>query len=770
MRSGTIAFLLGVLVPLQGPVLADPFYLEFLPLLLLIALLNPQGRVAALFGCGVLWCLLRAHAALLHELPAAVEGRDLRVEGVVASIPVRAGIRTRFRFDVDRVVGSGSGWRVPGSVMLAWYGEAPALHPGERWRFTVRLKRPHGLLNPGGFDYERWLFEQGIRATGYVRGGEPARHLGASASHGVLRLRARLARAIDAALGERAHSGLVQALAIGVRDPISEAEWDVLRATGTSHLVAISGLHVGLVAGVAYAIGRFLWSLPGHTVLLAAAPRVAALAALLAATGYAMLAGFSVPTRRALIMIAVAMLTLSLARNSRPGLALALALLGVLLLDPFSVLGPGFWLSFGAVAVILLGMRGRLGRRTWWWEWGRVQWLAAVGLLPLTVLFFGQHPLCAPLANILAVPWVGLVAVPLVLLGTVLVLPLPALGAALLELGRSSLALLWPTLQALAHLGAVYHVQRTPPFWAIAAAAMGVVLILLPRGIPARWLGLLWMLPALIPPAPVLPANRLEVTVLDVGQGLAVVLRTRHHLLVYDTGPRYGPTRDAGRDVLLPYLRSIGAGTVDLVIVSHGDGDHSGGLRSLRRALPIGRILSSAPLPGAAPCRAGLAWRWDGFEFRMLHPPVLRDRGNDDSCVLRVSVPKAAVLLPGDIEIGAERELLADRVGKLRSTVLIAPHHGSTTSSSAGFVDAVAPRHVVFAVGYRNRFGFPRPEIIARYRSHEAGLYATGRDGAVRFTVDAASGDVAAQRYRVAARRFWNAPAAGSLTGRGGPR
>ncbi|MGF1613061.1 MAG: ComEC/Rec2 family competence protein, partial [Gammaproteobacteria bacterium] len=445
---GVIAFFAGILAIVELPALPDPMFVQFIPLLVLLLVARPL-RLLSFFLLGCLWALLRADLVLSNRLPSELEGRDLVVEGKIAALPTRRADRTQFLFEIERIEERQEPRKRSVRARLSWFGEFPQLIPGDRWRLTVRLKQPRGFMNPGATDYEGWLFQNQIGATGYVRPQASQHRLGRTSDYSIARWRSRLADAIERGLRDAPSLGLVQALAIGERSLISEPEWRLLRATGTSHLMAISGLHIGLVAGLVFWLVKRLWALAGSAPLWVAAPRAAAVAATTAACIYALLAGFSIPTRRALIMVAILMLGLVLRRNVAPFLTLSWALFIVLLIDPFSVLSIGFWLSFGAVGVILFGMRGYLSNRGVWWRWGRVQVLVAVGLLPLTLLFFQEQSLIAPLANLVAVPWVGIVVLPVILLGTLLVLPLPVVGETLLALAALGIDLIWGLLHSL---------------------------------------------------------------------------------------------------------------------------------------------------------------------------------------------------------------------------------------------------------------------------------------------------------------------------------
>jgi competence protein ComEC len=584
----------------------------------------------------------------------------------------------------------------------------------------------------------------------------------------VASLRQHLRDAINTALQDHPLRGIVQALAIGNRQQISPAQWDTLIRTGTSHLVAISGLHVGLVAGFAFFMARRGWRCSARAALLWPAHKAAAVVALFTASAYALLAGFSVPTQRALVMVAVVMLAVLLQRRTRVSSLLALALLAVLLLDPMAVLAAGFWLSFGAVAVIVYGMSGRSGEsHRWWWRWGRAQWLVAVGLLPLLIGLFQQASLVAPLANLVAVPWVTLLSVPLTLLGSLLLGLIPGLGEGLLLLAAWSLQGLWWLLEMMGQWPQAQWQQGTAPWWAVACALPGVVWLLAPRGVPARWVGGVWLLPLLLARPAELAPGEAHFALLDVGQGLAAVVQTRRHVLVFDTGPRFSSGFNTGEAVLAPYLRARGIGHIDTLIVSHGDNDHRGGVEGLRNEFPVQRVLSSVPqrfrtrglAQEVAACRDGQNWQWDGVQFTVLNPQAEAEAARSDnnrSCVLRVQAGSQRLLLTGDIEAAAEQTLVQRHGEALAAELLVVPHHGSLTSSTPEFIAAVAPRVALFPVGYRNRFGFPKPLVVERYRQRGVQLFDTAHHGALEIRL----GDEAELRqihaYRQDAARYWH--------------
>lgn len=723
------------------------------------------GLPALFFAAGAVWVSLRAGIILEESLPRELEGEDLEVTGYIADVPAHTDFGFRFAFDVASAARAGRAVRIPSRILLSAEEALFAPRAGEYWRLTVRLKRPHGMRNPGGFDYEAWLFRERLRARGYVRPSPPPERLAATtpARYRVHRLRERLGERIRAALPGHPFAGMVTALANGETRDIDRLQWQTLRATGTVHLVAISGLHITLVAGMVFFLARRLWSLPGYTVLRLPAPVAAAAAALAAATGYAALAGFAVPTQRALLMLAVAMSGVFLRRRFPPSQLLAAALFAVLLHDPLAVMASGFWLSFTAVAVILFVVQGE-HRHQRLRQWITLQGAIALGMLPLMLAMFQQVSLVAPLANLLAIPVFDFVVVPLTLLGVVALPVVPDAAAGLFALAGGALALVWPVLEFLGGLAHAQWTQAAPPAWAVLAAVPGVLWLLAPRGFPARWAGAVWMLPLLLvrPSTPAL--GELWFTLLDVGQGLAAVLRTTHHTLVYDTGARFSARFDAGEAVVVPYLRAVGVRRIDTLIISHGDTDHRGGADSVLRAYPVARLLSSVREAAVGltpqPCREGDSWEWDGVRFTLLNPPHGHfSRHNNASCVLKVESRYGSVLLPGDIEARAEQRLVAHYGPRLRAEVLVAPHHGSRTSSTEEFIAAVRPHHVLVPAGYRNRYRHPHPSVVARYRQAGSRLYGSAASGALELRLGAAGIEVSAFRER--ARRYWHAPSDG---------
>ncbi|HET6546323.1 MAG TPA: DNA internalization-related competence protein ComEC/Rec2 [Rhodanobacteraceae bacterium] len=715
----------------------------------------PPALACLALGFG--WCALRADFALDARLPVALEGRDIRVTGHVLDLPETRPRSSRFDFRVDGAQLDGRPLAFGGHVRLNWYDAVPALPPCSHWALTVRLKRPRGLVNPGGFDFERYAVQRGIVAVGYVRDDVRNRASAAADAVCVDRLRLAISDAIAAGVPAGPVAAVLQALAVGDQRALDEHDWQVLRATGISHLIAISGLHVGLFAAFGALLARLLWKNFARCTLRLPGPLIEAPAALAFACAYGMLAGLGVPTVRTLLMIATALL----ARYSRRGQslphALALAALTILLWDPLALLAAGFWLSFAGVAALLMILSPGLGETRWWRELPRAQLALSVALLPLTVWFFGQASLPGPLANLIAVPWVSFVVVPLTVTAGLLLPLAPLLGTPLLKLAWLALTPLWWMLERLAALPLAQQYFPQSPAWALPVALIGVAWCLAPRGVPARVLGLALLLPLLFPSRHPLAKGDFDLLVLDVGQGLSVLVRTAGHTLLYDTGARYPSGFDLGEAVVVPTLRSLGVDRLDRLIVSHGDNDHAGGARAVTLALHPADVESGEPerlAIGARPCRAGEHWIWDQVGFRLISPqPGRPAHDNDRSCVLVISGRHGSALLPGDASERVEPALARALGPVTRPLVLVVPHHGSASSSSAGFLDAVAPDRALVSAGYRNRFGHPRPEVVARYAARGIALFGTAPSGSLGMRLDAAA--AAPERGRVLRRAWW---------------
>jgi competence protein ComEC len=745
---------------------------------------HPTARIATIASAGLLtgyaWAALLAQTTLASSLETRDEGRDLHIVGIVETLPYRFDQGVRFDFRVERSLDAGV--RVPPHVALSWYaglhGARQAVgdvQPGQRWQLTVRLQRPHGNANPGGFDYEAWLLEQGVRATGYVRAGDDNRQLDAFVpSPGVLveRARAALRARILNALEGRTYAGVIVALVIGDQRGIDQADWQIFNRTGIGHLISISGLHITMIAGLAAWSVSALWRRSFFTnarlPLRLPAQKAAALTGAVVALLYVLLAGFGVPAQRTLYMLTVVALALWMGRLAAVSHVLCTALGVVVLLDPWAVLWPGFWLSFGAVAVIVFAGHGRIGpppsgpRGTLLLA-GRTQWAVTAGLVPLTLLLFGQVSVVSPLANAVAIPLVSFVVTPLALAGGLT--PGPP-GDWLLLLAHWAVEMLAALLRLMSGWpGAVWRAPA-PQAWVFVLGLFGTLWMLMPRGWPHRWAGAVALLPMLVQLPDHPRAGTFRVTAFDVGQGMALLVETERHRLLYDTGPGYAPGADAGTRVLLPYLRMRGIGELDGMVISHSDTDHTGGALAVLGEQDIGWVASSLaeghPIARAARrhlhCAAGQHWEWDGVRFEMLHPAASSYaehgmKANARSCALRITNGHKAILLAGDIEAAQETRLVLDGAERLRADVLLAPHHGSGTSSTHAFLQAVSPSVGVFQVGWRNRYHHPKAEVYARYG--EFGIRRIRTDEAGAVTLDFGTA-VEAASWRAERARYWH--------------
>ena len=721
----------------------------------------------AIFACGLGFyhAAWQAEQRLAISLPYEWQGRDIEVIGVVAELPRSHERGLRFSFDVEKTLTPQAS--VPRHIYLSTYFDSQAiplaLHAGERWQLTLRLKQPHGSSNPYGFDFEAWALENNVRAVGYVHNKGNNIRLGTLTDGFHYRIeswREAVRDKFDATLGNAPYSGVLSALAIGDQSGIPAAQWQVFTRTGINHLISISGLHITMLSGMGFALAYWLWRRSTRLTLWLPARKAAALVALLVALGYALLSGFAVPAQRTVYMVGAVAAALWLNRNFSPGQILSIALLGVLIPDPWAVLSAGFWLSFGAVAIILYVTAYRLGKSHWLNEYATVQWAMSIGLVPMLLGLFRQASLVSPIANAFAIPLVSLIVVPLALLGAALPLDVP--------LWLAHIAMEWTMvpLEWLNALPQAVWIQHAPPAWSIVAGMLGVLWILLPRGFPARWLGVLLLLPMFLntPEAPA--QGTLKLVIFDVGQGLSVAAQTQHHALLYDSGPDFSGDTDSGNRILVPALRALGIAELDGLILTHNDLDHTGGAASVMQAMPVGWLSSS--LPDDQPllklakqtqrCMDGQQWNWDGINFEMLHPDAAsyaddKISNNNRGCVLRISVGNQHILLAADIEKNSEARLLKEHMDKLPTTLLVVPHHGSKTSSTIGFVIATLPDYAVFTAGYRNSFGHPREDVLQRYADSGAELLRSDEDGAILVEVNAQG--LRVERYRKTHRRYW---------------
>ncbi len=699
-------------------------------------------------------------------MPQAWEQKNIEVEGVVASMSELNAYGERFRFDVERVITPYVAEHlVPRHITLNYYtanNKKRALQPtktadssyllnsstfnaGQRWRLTVKLKRPHTTYNPNGYDFEAWALAQNVRAMGYIRNQSEMEKLADfvwQPRYMIEYSREKVGERITNALANKAYAGVIRALVVGDHSQISADEWAVYLRTGTNHLMSISGLHITMLAGLAFSVIAFCWRRLSRLALIMPTRKAAIIGSVFVALLYACLAGLSVPTQRTLMMLSTFAMALLLNKRVPMSYVLSIAVLLVVLLDPWAVIAPGFWLSFSAVAFIAYTAVNRLKVRHWLIEAVNTQWSVTLGLLPFLILMFGQASVISPVANALAIPVISLLVVPLAIIGALLPFDFLLHGA------QQILEVCMIGLDWLASSPVATWQQAAPPTWTIALSILGVLWLLLPRGFPQRWLGCLLILPMLFVKPAQLAQGEMQVTVLDVGQGLSVIIKTATHIMVYDTGRKYNEDNDAGSQIVMPYLRSQGVKHVNAMVISHDDSDHSGGAESLLAQMPIAWVASSYAMPidenalakqsvpKQSRCSAGQHWVWDDVKFEVLYPQKesYQDadiKDNNRSCVIKVNSRFGSLLLTGDIESQAEQILLENQAEELKSDVMIAPHHGSKTSSTNAFIQATNAKQIIFTVGYLNRFKHPKPEIMNRYQLNDATLYRSDHHGAV---------------------------------------
>ena len=753
--------------------------------------------LAALLG--FIWAATFAAYRLSDELPLDWQQKSITIVGVIASLPEVTERGERFKFDVESVLTKNA--KIPRHISLNFYRNvaytklenapknsidktnfthAAGLKVGQRWQFTVRLKRPHTLYNPHGFDFEAWALAENMRATGTIHNNSGYKKLDNfvyKPSYIIENVREKVGNYISQTLANMPYAGVIRALVIGDDSQISATDWNIYFRTGVNHLMSISGLHITMLAGLAFSIAGFIWRRFPSLVMRMPTRKAATIVGLVIAVLYALLAGMSVPTQRTLYMLLTFALALLFGKNLAISRALAIAVVVVVLIDPWAVIAPGFWLSFAAVALIGYVTAGRLKPLSAFKTALSTQWAITLGLLPLLVALFGQVSIISPIANAFAIPVISLLVVPLAILGSMMHVDF-ILQAAHFILQLCMQGLSWlstlPTWQ-----------QPAPPIWTLFVALIGIIWLLLPRGFPQRWLGFILLLPLFFVQPAQLALGEMQATVLDVGQGLSVVIKTKNHTFLYDAGPSFSAQSDAGSRVVIPFLRGEGIKKLDGFMVSHNDADHSGGAASVLAQLPVNWLASSFDTTALSvekrsiKCVAGQYWVWDKVTFEVLYPKLAsyQDAGltdNNKSCVVKVTSQFGSLLLTGDIEKEAENSLLNDAlqtnsdkglvneglinkspINQLKSDILIAPHHGSKTSSTVEFVQAVGAKHIIFTVGYLNRFKHPKPLIEKRYEESGALTYRSDYQGALTINFMQAT-SVSIKALRQSQPRYWH--------------
>ena len=760
------AFLLGILLAHYRQELLSLNWAWSLALLIPLAVYKRIFWPVLCFVIGMVWLTLRAEALLAPEFPQHLERQTITVTGVIDSIPQIQGKSLKFMFDVesiDMIDDDGEGVAFTARVLLRWRSPEISLHVGERWQLTVRLKRPHGYRNAGSFDYEAWLFRRGIRAKGYVVSKYPAKQLAPASGYWLQTQRQSLDRFISTIIPDHPMRGVIKGLSLGMRSDISSEQWKVLRKTGTNHLLAISGLHIGLMAGIGFFLGRAFWRMSYRAKPLGNAIQYGSSVSIIFALTYSALAGFTIPTQRALIMLTIVLVTLLLRRLIRPGHSLMMALLIILIVDPLAVSDVGFWLSFIAVTMIIIFLYRDDSTNSNIFKtlagWFHIQLVLAITLLPFVVAFFGQASIISPISNFFAIPLIGLMVVPLILFASLLFfIGIEGASSMVFELVARLLSIIWQGLEWFSNISWSIWTQHQPSSAALSLIVLGLVIMALRIPVALRAVGLFAFLPFLTTTSAMPTTGEFRVTVLDVGQGLSVVVKTSNHVLLYDTGARVSRNYNLGDAVVAPYLRAQGIEFIDTLVISHSDNDHIGGLHSIIDQFETGRRLTSdtAAVPGSQACIRGQQWHWDGVDFRVLSPgETVHKKKNDRSCVILIRSNTGSMLLTGDIGKSVERDIVDREQDQLKVDVLLVPHQGSKTSSSTELLNQTRPQLAVVATGYLNRYRHPAQSVMDRYRKSGIPVINTSEAGSV--SIEFTDQGVVTERYLDHHNRYWYA-------------
>ncbi len=760
MIAFTLAVVCGTALAFWGNSLVELHWISFLPLLLLVAWLNPRFRFICLCCSALLWSSLLLHQGI-NQLPGdELDGQSVLLSGTIVDISEQRKRSVRFYLKPDYIQSYAR--RLPEKIRLSWYRSQQIPQAGQRWQLLVKLRKPAGFQTPGVFDYERWLFVNGIAATGYVKKSDMNRKLADADWLDISRYRLQVVEAIDRACHDCKHHGLFKALTVGFRGDIPGTQARLLRDTGTAHLLAISGLHIGLVAGLFFLLGGYIWRLVLYRSQFNRL-ECSAMLAMIAALTYAALAGFSLPTVRALLMLVVVLLALLMRKGVNLLNSIACAVSLILLLDPLAMGSASFWLSISALLVIALGQFLLVNEKKRLRQLLVIQLLFSLLFIPLGILLFNQASPAGFLANIVAIPLLSFIILPITLISSLL--SIFDFSAATVLFGWLDHLTGWLLiyLEILLKSGLQAY-QHTGLPLLLLCLAIGLILMFLPIGWRARIPALVLLPVALMWQPAVIQAGSFRLSVLDVGMGTSVVVETENHNLIYDFGPGNKDGFSAGAWVVKPYLRYRGIDQTDLMVISHVDSDHSGGFISFVDDYAGAQLVTGTPHrlekrfnldKPIRSCHNYPAWRWDGidFEFLATMPGYGSRSSNNSSCVLKISGIHTA-LLSGDIEAEQEYQLLNQHGDKLAADILLVPHHGSLTSSTKAFIDTVAASVAIFTLGRDNRWGFPKSEVLERYRQSTANIFRTDRDGAISLFSQSEALQIHTQRRF---NRIWHA-------------
>lgn len=763
MQLASFSFLLGILTCHSVFPVITLWWVGFIVLLFWV---KPIARAPFIwFIIGFVWMMWHIQSILAQHLPDTLQNQPIIIIGQVIGFPHQTEKYQQLDFQISQLSFAGQLQNFQGRVRLYWQpskkypaATAPHFQPQQTWQLSVRLTSIHEELNFDGTDYSNILFQQRIRAKGRIESNSSPQLLAAAPYMQIDRWRYRLFHKIQELLPEHPFRGILIALTLGEGRGISTEQWQLFRQTGIIHLVVISGSHISLIALTTFLLVGRIWRYSGLTQQLPT-PRVAAIASLLAALSYSLLAGFSIPTQRAMIMVAVVIGNKLFARHTSPSNLIATALFCVLIYDPLAVLATGFWLSFLAVIAITWVISGRRIPETGFARFKRdfliTQLAVFAVLLPPLLLYYGNFPINTLLTNSIAIPLFNVIIVPFSLLGAGFSLLLPELATYCFHIAAAILYYCLKILEFISHIAWTAKSLTPPTGITVSLASLGVLLLLLPRGFPARWLGAILILPIFFSPPNRPSHGEIWFTLFDVGQGLAAIVQTQHYTLIYDTGGTSGKITLAER-VIIPYLQQQQIHHVDLLVISHADLDHSAGTMALQENVSVAQTMSSVSLKNSQLCRKGQHWNWDGVEFKILHPEETEGyNDNNQSCVLKIQTGEQGILLTGDIESLAEHFLTRYYPIDLQAEILVVPHHGSKTSSSEPFIRTVAPQYALISSGYRNPFKHPHSTVVQRYQAQGATILNTAETGAISFKISAQR-IATPQLARVTERRYWH--------------
>jgi competence protein ComEC len=768
MITNALALISGLLFAFFSCELNDSYWTSHLPIILALAFLVPKYRIILLILSAYLWAGFCFQLAVNLKLNNSFDNQVVMLSGTVIDIPDFKPHSIRFLFKPDYIEGYNQ--KLPNKIRLSWYRSDQLPVAGERWQFKAKLRRPSGFQNPTGFDYERWLLVKRIGATGYIKKSISNQLLDSTPRWNINQLRSKVAQSIDHKCEPCDNQGLIKALTIGYRGDIRLHQKQILNDSGTAHLLAISGLHIGLISGLFYLLGRWLWRVYFFRYRYNRL-EFSAVLSFVAGLTYAALAGFSIPTVRAIVMLGVIFFALKFRLSNNLLNTIATTVVLILIMDPLAIGSPSLWLSVGALLIIsfaqyLLGNEPLDNQQNNQISWLRklllVQGIFTLMFIPMGIVLFGQVNIAGYLANVVAIPVVSFTLLPLALIASFCASINFPYSDWLLIICDRGMTLLLEYLEWLLESGFEAIGTGYTPMPLLILSLLGLAILMLPQAIPGKKLALIVILLPVIWRPEKLEYGGYEMAVLDVGMGTSVIVKTQYHSMVYDFGPGNNAGYSAGSWVVKPYLQYYNISPPDLMIISHVDQDHSGGFHTFKSDFNSATLVSGTPRQiqkrfnldqPIQTCHGMQPWRWDGVDFEFLAFPktesVISSMSgtNNRSCVLKIQ-GYHSVLLTGDIEAERESWLVSMDPHRLKADLIVAPHHGSSTSSTNDFIYQVLPKAVIFTVGKDNRWNFPKPKVLDRYKAIKSQIYRTDWDGAVNFYSDSNVFLIESQRRR----------------------